>query len=303
MPTTGRIFDIQRFSIHDGPGIRTTVFYKGCPLRCVWCHNPEGISRHLHLSFVPDRCIGCGYCVATCPNNAHRITDGRHLIERSVCQVCGACTTECYAGALELVGRDATVDEVLEEVMRDEPFYETSGGGMTLSGGEPMLQFEFTLALLEAAKARGLHCCIETCGHAPEGHFMQVLPYVDLFLYDVKEMDAERHRAFTGVSNRRILDNLRALHDAGAQISLRLPIIPGYNDSSDHFRQVASLVSSLPSLHDVEIMPYHPLGTSKVERMGLEPGGRAQSTAPDRATISCWIDELEHLGVRLMNER
>lgn len=303
MTLTGRIFDIQRFSIHDGPGIRTTVFYKGCPLHCTWCHNPEGISRRFHLSFLPDRCIGCGYCVATCPNNAHRLVDGQHLIERTLCQVCGACTVECYSGALELVGRDATVEEVLAEVMRDEPFYQTSGGGMTLSGGEPMLQFEFTLALLEAAKANGLHCCIETCGYAPLAQYERILPYVDLFLYDIKETDPERHRTYTGVPNTRIIENLRALHDQGAQISLRLPIIPGYNDRADHFGEVAALVGSLPGLREVEIMPYHPLGTSKVERMGLDLEGRERSSPPDKETIACWVDEFAQLGVCLLNGR
>lgn len=303
MTPTGRVFDIQRFSIHDGPGIRTTVFYKGCPLCCAWCHNPEGISRGFHLSFLPDRCIGCGYCVATCPNEAHRLVEGVHQIERALCRVCGACTVECYSGALELVGRDVTVQVVLDEVMRDEPFYETSGGGMTLSGGEPMLQFPFTVALLEAAKSEGLHCCMETCGYAPFAQYGQIAPYIDLFLYDLKETDPDLHRAYTGVDNERIIHNLRALHDTGSRISLRLPIVPGYNDRVDHFEAAADLVRSLPDLQDVEIMPYHPLGTSKVERMGLDAGGRARSHPPDRETLARWIDEFERLGVSLRNER
>jgi pyruvate formate lyase activating enzyme len=303
MTITGRVFDIQRFSIHDGPGIRTTVFYKGCPLRCLWCHNPEGISRGFHLSFFPDRCIGCGFCFTTCPNEAHQMVDGRHVIERDRCEVCGACTVECYSGALELVGRDTTVEAVLAEVMRDEPFYETSHGGMTLSGGEPMLQIAFTEALLRAAHENGLHCCMETCGYAPLAHYERILPYVDLFLYDIKETDRERHIAYTGVPPDLIFSNLRALHDWGAEISLRLPIIPGYNDRPDHFRAVAALARSHPRLRSVEIMPYHPLGTGKVERMGLSRDGREQSDPPSKETVSCWIDEFETFGVCLANER
>ena len=303
MTVTGRVFDIQRFSIHDGPGIRTTVFYKGCPLRCAWCHNPEGIDRRFLLSFLPDRCIGCGFCFETCPNKAHQMLDGRHEIERALCKACGACTAECYSGALELVGRDTTVEDVLAEVMRDEPFYQTSGGGMTLSGGEPMMQMAFTEVLLKAAKEKGLHCCMETCGYAPLANFERILPFVDLFLYDIKEIDRDRHIAYTGVPNDQILANLRALHDWGAEINIRLPIIPGYNDRQDHFRAVAALARSLPRLRTIEIMPYHPLGTSKIERMGLSPEGREQSEPPDKATVVSWIDEFERLGVLLANER
>jgi pyruvate formate lyase activating enzyme len=204
---------------------------------------------------------------------------------------------------LELVGRDTTVEEVLAEVVRDQPFYETSGGGMTLSGGEPMLQFEFTAALLRGARERGLHCCMETCGYAPLGRYEQILSLVDLFLYDIKETDRQRHVAFTGVPNDRILSNLRTLHDRGAQVIVRLPIVPGHNDRHDHFEAVAALVRSLPDLRGIELMPYHPLGTGKAERMGLDNLGRERSETPTRAKIAGWIDEFDALGVSLINER
>ena len=299
----GRIFDIQRFSIHDGPGIRTTVFFKGCPLACIWCHNPEGVRYGYMLSFLPNLCIGCGFCFETCPNGAHQMAKGQHVLDRDACQVCGACCEGCFSGALEFIGRDASVEEVLAEVLRDVPFYETSGGGMTLSGGEPMMQAGFSEALLKAAKQEGLHCCMETCGFAPFPLFERIMPYVDLFLYDIKETDEKRHVAYTGQSNRLILENLRALHHHGAQIVLRLPTIPGYNDRPDHFQTIAELVRELPGLAGVKVMPYHSLGTSKLDRLGLDREDREKSHPPERETIRGWIEQLERHGVPVLNAK
>ncbi|MCX7013558.1 MAG: glycyl-radical enzyme activating protein [Candidatus Sumerlaeota bacterium] len=302
-PILGRVFDIQRFSIHDGPGIRTTVFLKGCSLRCVWCHNPEGIDRERHLSFVARNCIGCGYCFRVCPNQVHVMDSEKgHLLRREKCEVCGACAEECYAKALELVGRDVTVEDALAEVMRDQPFYETSGGGLTLSGGEPLAQIDFTEALLRAAKEAGLHCAVETCGHAPFRAFKRVLPYVDLYLYDIKETDERRHEEYTGAPNGVIFENLRALHDAGAAILLRLPIVPGLNDRDDHFENVARLMRSLPRLRGAEIMPYHRLGTSKRERMGLASVGDAIYETPSKEAVAGWVEALRRRGVAVINE-
>ena len=197
--TSGMVFDIQKFSIHDGPGIRTTVFMKGCPLRCLWCHNPESFDGGAEISLVPAKCIGCGHCFMVCPRHCHSRTGASRDYNRSVCIRCGLCADQCYARAIELIGRKMTVDDVLAEVEKDRPFYETSGGGMTLSGGEPMFQFEFTLALLAAARRRKLHTCIETAGFAAVDRFAQLLPLVDLFLYDYKETDPVRHEEYTGV--------------------------------------------------------------------------------------------------------
>ncbi len=298
---TGRIFEIQRFSIHDGPGIRTTVFMKGCSLRCRWCHNPEGQSPEPQISFLPDKCIGCGYCLKVCPHEAHRLENERHVLDRERCEVCGLCTKECYAGALEFVGREITVAETLEEVLRDLPFYENSGGGMTLSGGEPLFQFEFTKALLRAAKDAGLHCCLETSGQTEHERLEQIRPHVDLFLYDYKETDPQRHQEYTGVSNDKIRDNLSRLHAAGARIRLRCPIVPGYNDREDHFAGIAALAQELPDLEGVELMPYHRLGESKLERFGMANGKRIVAQTPDQAAIAHWTAALASLGLTVLN--
>ena len=298
----GRVFDIQRFSIHDGPGIRTTVFLKGCPLRCLWCHNPEGLSLAPIISFVPEKCIGCGFCFRTCRQHAHSLQDGRHLFHRELCRSCGECTKECYTQALELIGKEMTAAEVMAQVLRDLPFYETSGGGMTLSGGEPLHQPDFALELLKAAKTAGLHCCLETSGFAAAEVLRNVCQWVDLFLFDIKETDAQRHREFTGVSNEMIFSNLRALHAAGAGIVLRLPIIPGLNARDDHFAGIAALVHELPKVKGVELMFYHPLGESKVQRFGLSDGKRARVETPNVELERYWISELERRGVWVINQ-
>ena len=298
---TGRIFEIQRFCIDDGPGIRTTVFLKGCPLRCIWCHNPEGADPAPVLSFQPEKCIGCGYCVRVCPNDAHQMSEDGHALVRARCAACGACAVECYAGALELVGRDVRVAEVLDEVVRDAEFYRNSGGGMTLSGGEPLLQIDFAEALLAEARDRGVGSCVETAGFAPRARYERILPLVDVFLFDLKETDDERHRQYTGQSNRLILDNLHFLAVAGARVRLRLPIIPGLNDRDDHFAAVAGVVSSLPALEGVQVMPYHPLGTAKVERLGMSSEGLYEGDSPSPETVAGWVTRLRKLGLEVLN--
>ena len=211
MRTSGLVFNIQRFSIHDGPGIRTSVFLKGCPLRCFWCHNPEG--RHLRpeVRYSPSRCIACGACVEACPNHAHTIHEGVHHFSRSLCHGHGACIEVCYSGALESSGRVMTVDEVMEEVLRDRPFYESSDGGVTLTGGEPSLQDDFTLGILSRCKEKGIHTAIETCGEAPWHALESLLPYTDLVMMDIKAITPEKHLEVTGRTNDRILANARAL--------------------------------------------------------------------------------------------
>jgi pyruvate formate lyase activating enzyme len=285
----GIVFDIQKFSIHDGPGIRTTVFLKGCPLRCLWCHNPESQECEPEISLIPAKCIGCGYCFKACPQGAHALgTDGSRVFRREGCRRCGACAEKCYAKALEKIGREMSVEEVIADVEKDRPFYETSGGGMTVSGGEPLFQFEFTLALLKEAKRRGLHTCVETSGFTPFDRLERIMPFVDLFLYDYKETDPARHQEYTGVPREIIIDNLIRLDQLGAKSILRCPIIPGLNARDDHFAGIADMANQLHNILEVNLMPYHPLGKSKSERIG-KPAAMEDGAFPAADTVSAWL--------------
>lgn len=284
---TATVFNIQKFSINDGPGIRTTVFLKGCMLDCLWCHNPESKCPDPQLLLSARRCIGCGMCVQTCPSQLHAFSESGHQIDRAHCKLCGACVSACV-GAIEMCGKEMTVDEILAEVMKDEVFYAHSGGGMTVSGGEPLLQPAFTLALLQAAKEKGLHTCIETSGFADWSDLEPLLPVVDLFLWDVKETDSALHEQFTGVPNDLILANLRRLDAAGAQIVLRCPLIPGCNDRPAHLSGIAQLANSLQNVQRIDVEPYHPLGKSKSEGIGVEYV-LGDLSFPEEQTVQQWI--------------
>ena len=264
--TQGFIFDIKKFSIHDGPGIRTTVFLKGCPLHCQWCHNPESQLPGAELVLRGERCIRCGACVDVCPAGAISLNGNLPLTDRSVCTRCGVCVEVCYADARELVGREITVDQMMLEIERDVAFYDESGGGVTFSGGEPLAQPAFLLVLLQACRAREIHTAVDTCGYSAWQVFDRIRPHTALFLYDLKLMDDARHRAFTGVSNTLILDNLRRLSQLGHDIIVRMPIIPRVNDDLENLQQTAAFAASLPHLRRLDILPYHRAGADKYTR-------------------------------------
>jgi pyruvate formate lyase activating enzyme len=304
--TKGTLFDIKQFSIHDGPGIRTTVFLKGCPLRCWWCHNPEGQAMEPELILRPERCIGCGACLETCEQDAISQDEGRIVTDRERCTACGACVQVCYAEARSLVGRQVSVAEVMDAIERDTAFYDQSGGGVTISGGEPLAQPNFLRELLRACKNRRLHTTLDTCGCAPWEVVDSVRQYVDLFLYDLKLMDDERHRAFTGVSNRPILENLRRLAGEGhrplrqgsAQVILRLPIIPGINDDEENLRAMGAFAADLPHLERVDLLPYHRIGRDKYQRLG-KPCPMPETEPPSEARMDEIAQILGSFGVEI----
>ncbi|NSW53232.1 MAG: glycyl-radical enzyme activating protein [Anaerolineae bacterium] len=293
---TGLVFDIQRCSLHDGPGIRTTVFLKGCQLNCQWCHNPESIAFGPELFYTAEDCIDCLACVAACQFGAQQAgANGTHGFDHARCTACGACVAVCPVNALKLVGTPMTVEAVMAQVERDRDFYRRSGGGGTLSGGEPMMQFAFTRALLSAAKEAGIHTALETNGAAPWEHYAELLPLVDLVLFDFKATDSAIHRQLTGMGNERILENLERLYRAGKPIVLRCPLVPGINDDAGHLRGIAAVSQRYPQLSGIEVMAYHNLGTAKSVRLGATaPLPGLPSATPDQR--SRWIETLHALG-------
>lgn len=291
----GMIFDILRFSLHDGPGIRTTVFLKGCPLSCLWCHNPESQSFRLQLSFSPEKCTDCHECAAVCPTGALQVVDGKLVVRRELCNGCGGCVEECTSGAISIIGREVSVADVMDEVVRDRAYFERSGGGVTISGGEPLAQPRFTVALLRTAKEQGLHTCLDTCGAVHPNRLREALPFTDLFLFDYKATSSERHRALTGVSNELILENLEYLYGKGARIILRCPLVPGVNDASEHLTGIANLAARYPDLEAIHVMPFHNLGRSKAAAIGFD-NPLSDLPSADEAMAQEWLDRLDALG-------
>ena len=266
----GVVSDIQRFSVHDGPGIRTTVFLKGCNLRCFWCHNPETLHRNPELQLFLDRCIGCGKCFEVCTQHAHALVNGQRTFHRRLCVACGRCAQTCYAQALVLVGREMTAEEVVNVVLRDRVFYQESNGGMTISGGEPLLQRDFTYSILELCKAEGLHTAIETAAEWPWQGIAQLLTITDLVMMDIKVMDSDLHRACTGVPNERILANARNLSRQARALIIRTPVVPGLNDTENEIGRIADFIADFPNLMYYELLPFHRLATAKYRALGLE---------------------------------
>jgi len=266
----GVVFDIQRYSIHDGPGIRTSVFLKGCPLRCFWCQNPESQMMVPQVLFYKDKCTNCGRCVEVCPTGASGLSDMSSEVDRDKCIGCGKCVEVCPNEARRITGRYMTTDEVVSEVMKDVKFYRKSGGGVTLSGGEPLFQPEFALEILQKCKSMGLHTVLETCGLAPWSTMEKLLAYVDYVLYDIKHLDTRKHRKGTKRSNELILENAKMV-SVCKPMKVRIPLIPAFNDSPDDIRAIARFVKSELDSAEMELLAYNKMGESKYERLGRKP--------------------------------
>ncbi len=265
----GTIFNIMRYAVHDGPGIRTTVFLKGCPLSCPWCHNPEGLRGGIEIAYHVERCVLCGECVNHCPQHALTLEETRVSRDTQRCVVCGSCTDQCVMDARESIGREIGVEDLIAEVLKDRIFYDESGGGVTFSGGEPLHQFDFLLPALKACKANGLHTAVETSGLTTPDRLEEVCAYTDLFLFDVKLIDEERHKQLTGWSNVRIMENLRYLASRNASVAVRVPVIPGVNDDDENIRGLARLLTELGTVREVHLLPYHAGAASKYAGLGM----------------------------------
>ena len=308
---TGKVYDIQGFSIQDGPGIRTTVFLKGCPLRCPWCHSPESQHFKPQLSWISMRCIGvekCGNCIDACPKKGlapgdiakHAVTQEdvqRVTIQRGLCDSCGSCAAVCYPKALSICGTDYTVDDLTERVCKDIPFYENSGGGVTISGGEPLCQPEFTLQVLMRLKERGIHTALDTTGYVEYDIFKRVLPYTDLFLYDLKHIDGEIHKNVIGVDNALILENARRLARDGGNMQIRIPVIPLFNDSPEVIEAAGEFCKSLgEAVSMIQLLPYHNLGVVKYQR--ISDGEKVlEASPPTDEKIAALKSILEEYGL------
>jgi len=293
MSDTAVVFNIQRYCINDGPGIRTTVFLKGCPLSCVWCHNPESKNVSPEGILRVNLCASCGECVKVCEADCHSITEeGKHIFAPVKCTMCGECIKSCPKNAMELTGKEMSVEEVMAEVLQDKIFYEASQGGMTVSGGEPFYQSEFLCKLLKACKMAGISTAVETCGFVSPEKLSKASPFVDLFLYDYKLTDSDLHKKYTGVDNELILSNLKLLNSLGNDVILRCPIIPGVNDNEEHFKSIGALTEKYSNILKVEVEPYHRLGENKYAGLGR----KAESyTVPDQEMKDMWLHKLEKL--------
>ena len=268
----GLIFNIERFSVHDGPGIRTLVFLKGCPLSCQWCANPEGIFTKPQVVFLPETCIGCGSCVDVCPENAAiRTSDGMISMVSTRCIHCGTCVSACPSRARKIYGQPMSVNEVFEEVYKDYPFYRRSGGGVTISGGEPLMQKEFAHLLLKYCAQHHIHTAVETCGFSDWETVSYTFEFADLILFDFKHIHPLKHTKFTGVSNQKILKNLKQLDGEGKDLTIRVPVIPGFNDTVEEMQAMADFIAHLKHPHPCHLLPYHALGISKYKHFGTDP--------------------------------
>jgi len=293
----GTIFNIQRYCVHDGPGIRTTVFLKGCPLRCWWCHNPEGLSPSRDLAYIEFRCIRCGTCVRVCPRHAIELKEGKIVFDRSRCVKCGICANYCPTSALTIIGREITVSELMNEILKDVLLYDYSGGGVTFSGGEPLYQPEFLKAAIIECKKHRIHVALDTSGYAPPELFDSIAKHVDLFLFDIKLVDEQDHIKYTGVSNKLILRNLKSLVEGGRgkDIILRFPVIPGITDTEKNIKLIEKLLIELRKIEEIDLLPYHDV-SEKYARLGMEYRMPVRK-APPRERLEYIKERFEALGL------
>lgn len=290
------LFDVKRFALHDGPGIRTTLFVKGCPLACRWCHNPESQRPTPELLFHPDRCIGCNACAYVCSEHVITLQEAPAVTDHKRCTACAACVSVCPTRARSIVGRIWTLDETLDEIEKDILFYDQSGGGVTLSGGEPLTQPEFAAAFLEECHLRGLHTAVDTCGVAPAAVITCIADNTDLFLFDIKGLDDEMHQRTTGLSNNLVLENARLLDELGKQIWIRVPLIPGINDDEHSLADLGRFVTSMRSVDAIQILPYNPSGEEKRHRLGRADGREKRPEAHWKAATVAADLLRQHVG-------
>jgi len=294
----GRVLDIKRLSVYDGPGIRTTIFLKGCPLHCRWCHNPESIASKPEIGFLKKKCISCGKCARACPAGAHVFQEGKHIFKRELCKTCGKCVAACLPGALEYYGKEMAAEEAAAAVREDKTFYAKSGGGCTVSGGEPLLQAGFCAEVFRRLHEEGIHCAVDTSGAVKWESFATVRPHTDLFLYDVKHTDARLHREHTGSSNSEILANLQRLSQCGVPIKIRIPTIPGFNADEASMAAIGRFLSGLANIVGVRLLPYH-LARSKYETVG-HTDTMLHVPAPTLEQMNCAAGILTGLGLKVI---
>lgn len=299
---TAKYIDIKKFAVHDGPGIRTTLFLKGCPLHCKWCHNPESISFDKQLSYLSTKCIGCGECVTVCPTSSHSISENGHIFNRQGCIGCGACEEACLADALKLYGKEITVEEAYDVIMEDKSFYDNSGGGATISGGEPMMQADFVAELFKKLRESGVHTAIDTCGYVKYSEYEKVIPYTNMFLYDLKHIDSDKHKAAVGKPNELILENLLKLDKTGIDIEIRIPFVPGINTDEETVRGMAEFMSRCKHITRVKVLPYHSLAGSKYESLDME-NTLPRVDSPSDEMLDWAADIISSYGVNAISGR
>ncbi len=290
------IFNVQKYNMYDGPGIRTLVFFQGCPLRCKWCANPEGLERRYRIMFKEDLCVNCGRCVSACPEKIHQIQpNGVHWIDRSKkCLGCRACESACLSRALSIIGQEKTISELLDIIMEDCDFYMMSGGGVTLGGGEVTSQPEAAASLLDACKRNGINTAIETCGYVKKNHLEMIAPFVDLFLFDIKHINSEKHYQWTGVRNELILENVRWLLGNHKNVKIRMPLLKGVNDTKEDMEEIVRLLEpyqDYDNFKGIDLLPYHKMGVNKYKQLGMEYQieGDPSLSNEDLERIESWI--------------